>query len=83
MVLAMIFFLRLNLALACFEIFNAVDQWMGRAIIKRFLIARMLLQTRCGNIVPQCGRHEHYTGILADDLALIFLSMLDLQRETN
>jgi hypothetical protein len=32
---------------------------------------------------PQRNRHEHYTGILADDLALIFLSTLDLQRGTK
>ena len=36
--------------------------------------------TRHNNNAPQCDRHEYYTGILADDLVLIILSMLDLQR---
>ena len=39
--------------------------------------------TRRNNNAPQCERHEHYSGILADDLALISLSMLDLQPGTK
>ena len=35
--------------------------------------------TRRNSHASHCERHEHYTGILADDLGLIFLSMLDLQ----
>ena len=78
MVLAMIFFLsdigeRLNLALACSEIFNAVDQRMGRTIIKRFLIARMLLQMRCGNM-PRNANATNTTGAYLQTTLLLFSS---------
>jgi hypothetical protein len=39
--------------------------------------------TRRNTNAPQCERQEHYSGILADDLALISLSMLDLQPGTK
>lgn len=39
--------------------------------------------TQRNNHASQCERHEHYTGILADDLGIIFLSMLDLQNGTQ
>jgi hypothetical protein len=39
--------------------------------------------TQRNNLASQCEQHEHYSNLLADDLALIFLTMVDLIHGTK